>query len=39
MIDTLDGTVGRAISAISGVGAGIALVAMTALVVAGTVSR
>lgn len=39
MIDALDGAVGRAISAISGVGAGIALVLMTALVVVGTVSR
>ena len=39
VIDALDGTVGRTISAISGIAAGIALVAMSALVVVGTVSR
>jgi TRAP-type C4-dicarboxylate transport system permease small subunit len=39
LIDVLDGAVGRAISAISGVGAGIGLVVMTALVVVGIVSR
>lgn len=38
-IDVLDGAVGRAIAAISGIGAGIALVAMAALVVVGIVAR
>jgi TRAP-type C4-dicarboxylate transport system permease small subunit len=38
-VDVLDATVGRVVAAISGLGAGLALTAMTALVVAGIVSR
>lgn len=38
-VDTLDRVVGGAVAALSGLGAGCALVAMTALVVVGVVSR
>jgi TRAP-type C4-dicarboxylate transport system permease small subunit len=39
LAEALDGTVGRAVAAVSGIGGGVALVAMTVLVVVGVVSR